>query len=77
MNKLLRPSVSFLSVFLNERMNFWDCVRIEHGGMMLTMENRSARRKTPPSVTLSATNPIWSALGSSPRLCGVRSAATA
>jgi hypothetical protein len=42
--------------------------------MILTMENRSARRKTHPSVTLSITNPTWSSLGSNPGLCGVRPA---
>lgn len=45
MNNLLRLYLSFLIVFLNESVNFWDCIRIEHGSVMLTMENRSARRK--------------------------------
>ena len=34
------------------------------GGMILTGENRSIRRKTYPSATLSTTDPIWTCLES-------------
>jgi hypothetical protein len=42
--------------------------------MKLTGENRSTRRKTCPSATLSATNPIWADPGSNPGLRGERPA---
>jgi hypothetical protein len=38
--------------------------------MILTGENLSTGRKTCPSDTLSATNPIWTDLGSKPGLGG-------
>jgi hypothetical protein len=39
--------------------------------MKLTGENRSTRRKTCPSATLSTTNPTWTDRGSNPGLrCG-------
>jgi hypothetical protein len=39
--------------------------------MKLTGENRSTRRETCPSATLSTTNPTWTDLGSNPGLrCG-------
>jgi hypothetical protein len=37
-------------------------------GMKLTEENRSTRRKTCPSATLSTTNPTWTDPGSNPDL---------
>jgi hypothetical protein len=40
--------------------------------MKLTGENRSTRRETCPSATLSTTNPTWTDLGSIPGLCGGR-----
>jgi hypothetical protein len=42
--------------------------------MKLTGENRSTRRKTCPSATLSITNPTWTDPGSSPSLHGERPA---
>ena len=42
--------------------------------MILTAEMRSTRRKTYYSVTLSATNPTWTGLGSNPGFHGERSA---
>jgi hypothetical protein len=47
----------------------------EDGGMKLAGENRSTRRKTCPSATLSTTNPTWTDLGSEPGLRGGRQAA--
>jgi hypothetical protein len=44
------------------------------GGMKLTGENRSTRRKSCPSITLSTTNLTWNDLGSSPGLRGERPA---
>jgi hypothetical protein len=38
--------------------------------MKLTGEDRSTRRKTCPSATLSTTNPTWSDPGSNPGLRG-------
>jgi hypothetical protein len=43
--------------------------------MKLTGENRSTRRKTCPSATLSNTNPKWTDLGSNPGHRGGRPAA--
>jgi hypothetical protein len=43
--------------------------------MTLTGENRSTRRKTSPSATLSTTNPTWHEPGSNPGLRGGRPAA--
>jgi hypothetical protein len=43
--------------------------------MKLTGENRSTRRKTCPSATLSTTNPTWTDPGSNPGLRGERPAA--
>jgi hypothetical protein len=40
--------------------------------MKLTGENRSTRRKTCPSATLSTTNPTWTDPGSNPGLSGER-----
>jgi hypothetical protein len=40
--------------------------------MKLTGENRSTRRKTCPSATLSTTNPTWTDPGSNPGLRGER-----
>jgi hypothetical protein len=40
--------------------------------MKLTGENRSTRRKTCPSATLSTTNPTWADPGSNPGLRGGR-----
>jgi hypothetical protein len=48
---------------------------MEHGGMKLTGENRSTRRKTCPSATLSTTNSTWTDPGSNPGFRGGRSAA--
>jgi hypothetical protein len=42
--------------------------------MKLTRENRSTRRKTYPSDTLSTTNPTWTNPGSNPGLRGERPA---
>jgi hypothetical protein len=42
--------------------------------MKLTGENRSTRRKTCPSATLSTTNPTWIDPGSNPGLSGERPA---
>jgi hypothetical protein len=42
--------------------------------MKLTGKNRSTRRKTCPSATLSTTNPIWTDPGSNPGLRGKRPA---
>jgi hypothetical protein len=42
--------------------------------MKLTGENRSTRRKTCPSATLSTTNPTWTDPGSNPDLRGERPA---
>jgi hypothetical protein len=44
------------------------------GGMKLTGENRSTRRKTCPSAMLSTTNPTWTEPGSIPGLRGERPA---
>jgi hypothetical protein len=44
------------------------------GGMILTAENRRARRKTCPSATLSTTNPTRIDLGANPGLRGERPA---
>ena len=44
------------------------------GGMKLTVENRSTRRKTCSIATLSTTNPTWTGLRSNPGLRGERSA---
>jgi hypothetical protein len=43
--------------------------------MKLTGENRSTRRKSCPSATLSTTNPTWTDPGSNPGLRGGRPAA--
>jgi hypothetical protein len=45
------------------------------GGMILTGENRTTRRKTCPSATLSTTNPTWTDLGAKPGIRGERPAA--
>jgi hypothetical protein len=42
------------------------------GEMKVTGENRSTRRKTCPSATLSATNPTWTDPGSNPSFRGGR-----
>jgi hypothetical protein len=42
--------------------------------MELTGENRSTRKKSRPSATLSNTNPTWTEPGSSPILLGGRPA---
>jgi hypothetical protein len=44
------------------------------GGIILTGENQSTRRKTCHSATLSTTNPIWTEPGSNPGLRGERPA---
>jgi hypothetical protein len=44
------------------------------GGMILTGENRTTRRKTCPSATLSTTNPTWIDPGANPGLRGKRPA---
>jgi len=43
---------------------------------LLTMKNRSARRKNLPTATLSITNCTWTGLWSNLGLCGDRSAVT-
>jgi hypothetical protein len=42
--------------------------------MKLTGENRSTRRETCPSATLSTTNPTWTDSGSNPGLRGEKPA---
>jgi hypothetical protein len=42
--------------------------------MKLAGENRSTRRKTCPSATLSTTHPTWTAQGSNPGVRGERPA---
>jgi hypothetical protein len=47
---------------------------MEHQWKETDGENRSTRRKTCPSATLSTTNPTWTGPGSNPGLRGERTA---
>jgi hypothetical protein len=57
----------FLSFFLiNDAVNCWDEWVWSIGWMIVTGENRTTRRKTCRSATLSTTNPTYTELGSKP-----------
>jgi hypothetical protein len=50
----------------------WYMGMYNHGGMILTGENRRTRRQTCPNATLSTINPTWTDLSANPVLRGER-----
>jgi hypothetical protein len=66
-HSVLRPLFSLL--YQPQMIDDGDCWAIS--GMRIGSGNRSTRRKPPPSVTLSTTNPTWPDPGLNPgRCCG-------